>query len=293
MTSEALDAYNAVHKSFAAPEDWNSSAWSPRLIIATGLTGLAVEAVMHDLALPDFRVARDPVELASQSASGLKGILGCSYSGRSAEVRDSLSYAKSRGESSALVSVEDDTAEVVIPFVPIPIAFRHLCFCAVLPVLLGQEVAIDTGASKLPLSLLKFLTSIRSTEITPIFVGCEGAEFRSRVLQAHYLEILHKPAFYVKYPQWTHDLMWAITRTPGANFAFVFEPPSFSLSDNRFEEVLSWTEQVGLPYFVLPSLKIEPGGQHISVLISSASAYYSLALEEGIDTVTELQFNTW
>jgi len=289
--SIAYDVYSGMSDAFAAPIGWDYAQWRSDLLLACGLTALAVESALLDIGHTQLKVLRDPRQLKVHLGASSFGILGCSYSGRAAEVLDGLAAVRAAGLKAALVSNNRAVnPEIVLPDLRQPRALQHIAFTVVIQRLLHSEC--PPKIANLDDDLPSFLETVFHAEAIPIFVTANGG-FQCRALLAYWLEFLHRPGFAAQFPDWTHDLLWAATRPPRMPLAFLLEEPLVPLSNDRFANVLTWVREVGYLHLVLPSQSLESGGQHVGFLLACATMYHGLATRLGVDIETELQFHTW
>lgn len=137
---------------------------------------------------------------------------------------------------------------------------------------------------------MEFLNETYQHDRTPIFVAC-GDGFRARVLLSYWLEVLHRPGFLLRFPDWTHDFLWALHRSADARFTFVLEQPRIDLTDDRAAKTIECLTKRAYPLHVLPSSGADAVASHVSYLLSAADAFYALAVRKGYDLPGELQFD--
>jgi hypothetical protein len=282
MIVNAQEVFNRTLGNFAVPAGWDSSRWRPDLFIASGLTALAVEATLFDLGCSAC-IITDPTRLDALGNDG-RGVLGCSFSARSAEVLDGLDRLRQRGFTTCLLSAAASadirlTTEVSLR------PLQHIAYCAALPRLFAQRTVGGGCDSMLSACVLDFLRDAYSARLTPIFVGC-GDGFASRLLCGYWLEFLRRPAFLQHHPEWTHDFFWSMVRT-GKRFALIVEQPVHDLTDNRFKHTCGWLAEQRLPFLVLQPF----GGSRAGQLMGAADGFLTLAYQFGIDLSTELEFD--
>jgi len=121
-------------------------------------------------------------------------------------------------------------------------------------------------------------------------VAC-GHGFRSRVLLSYWLELLRRPAILLRFPDWTHDFLWAAHRSDDPGFAFVLEQPRMDLSDHRAVKTIACLAGRGYPVHVLPPCDAEESESAVSYLLSAADAFYALAVRNGCDLAVELRLD--
>lgn len=271
-----------------------SPVCSAELALGSGLTGLAVEAAFRDVALargrPPGRVLRDPDSIPDEGAGvRLEGpVLCCSFSGRSSEVVDGLAALRGRGVASLLHGAGWD-ADVRIPSGPVERPFQHIPFCATVPTLTGTPIvprARDVG------KVIGFLEKVAGSDRVAVFAA--GAEsFRARVLLSYWMEYVHGAGFLIRFPDFTHDLLWVMARSSHASaFAFVLERPRSDLSDRRFAQLGALLDRLGVPTLVLDPEPADQAGCHIGLLLAVAESAHALALSLGRELSSELTFES-
>jgi len=93
-----------------------------------------------DIGHTQLKVLRDPRQLKVHLGASSFGILGCSYSGRAAEVLDGLAAVRAAGLEAALVSNNRAVnPEIVLPDLRQPRALQHIAFTVVIQRLLHSE----------------------------------------------------------------------------------------------------------------------------------------------------------
>jgi hypothetical protein len=289
--SIALEVYNSAKTTFYPPHHWRPSDWRVDVMLACGLTALAVEATLLDVVTTPCTVLRDPNTLARHLENSTAGIMGFSYSGGATEVVDGLLFAKSQGKPIALASNNKALLPTIfLPDLHQPRSLQHILFTVAVPQLLGTESIVSDIHLNGELAL--FLEEVYKSNTIPIFISSEDP-FRCKALLAYWLEYLHRPGFSVQFPDWTHDLLWAMTWQPKMKFAFIFDEPVVSLSDNRFTNVLRWAIDKQYPYVVLDSTAPSSRNNHVGYLLACVTTYYELALRLGVDISRELHFDSW
>jgi hypothetical protein len=286
----AWQTYQHVADRFSVPADRGS--WRADLALGSGLTAIAVEAVLRDVALcrnaPPGRVVSDPALLDSITLDPAGGrILGCSFSACLSEVIDGIAKLRARGIPCDLHGAADH-ADLPLPAIHVEKPVRHAAFCATLPALLGARLSPRPP----DLTVAAFLAKVDTANLLPLFIA-PGHGFRARVLLSYWLEYMQRPGFHRRYPDFTHDLMWVGARQRMAGYAFVLEHPTEELSDHRFHKLCTLLQATGTPHVVLHSEQAPQPGDHIGTVLTAADAMLALALSRGRDLQTELTFENW
>jgi hypothetical protein len=311
VSPSAWEVYEGARAAFTPPPGWAPEGWRRDLVLASGRTALAVEALLRDLGTAGPGAVCDPGRLpALLDGDGFTGrphpapgLLGCSFSCGSAEVLDGLAAAGRRGLPTCLIGAGGrGTPDVAVPAAGAPPWLQHVLFAAVLPALLGapgrgvRDIRCAPGAG--PDGAAAFLGEVFAAGLIPVFVAA-GDGFRVRALLSYWLEYLHRPGFFVRFPAWTHDLLWALVHAGERRFAFVLEPPAEDLSDRRFERVLDWLTGAGIPFHRLAPFSATPvapaapaalaaNGAHVGWLLDGADAVAGLAAAVGADLTAHL-----
>lgn len=286
----AWETYQRTKKCFQPPTDWRAEDWRNDLVLASGLTAVAAEAVLLDIVPAGAHVVRDPSALRGQLGDNRLGVVGCSYSCDSAEVLDGLAIVREAGLRTCLVGGGlRGPADLKIGSSEIDHAFQHIPFCAVLPQLFGQSPQVERR--ELPFDLLLFYRMLYERNLTPLFVGGQNG-FSMRALHSYWLEYVNRAAFHVVFPEWTHDLLWAMVRANCTSYGFILESPVRDLSDGRFDRVVDLLEQLQIPYHVLNFGVGQARSSFVEQLLATADGYYQFACELGLDLSTPLRFET-
>ncbi len=290
MTERARQTYERVSAGFVPP---NRGLWRADLALGSGLTALAVEAALRDLALlrggGPVRVIGDPLALDRTVIDAAGGrVLGCSFSARSSEVLDGLARLRARGLACDLHGTGSD-ADLPIPAGMAARPVQHIAFCATVPALVGTRLPSPMTVAP---AVAPFLRSVAGSGRVPLFVGDEDG-FRMRLLLSYWLEYMQRPGFRLVYPDFTHNFLWAGARTRMAGYAYVLEPPTEDLSDHRFRRLVGLLHEAGAPVLVLPSEPTRAAGDHVGLLLAVTDEMRALATECGHDLQTELTFDCW
>ncbi|MDR3515020.1 MAG: hypothetical protein P4M00_04330 [Azospirillaceae bacterium] len=287
----ARQTFDSVLTRFRAPHD--RGPWRADLALGSGLTALAVEAALRDVALlrggGPVQVIGDPSMLARIGIDPRGGrVLGCSFSTRSAEVLDGLAQLRARGQGCDLHGVGPD-ADLPIPAQDVPHALRHLVFCATVPLLLNSPLPSPIAAAP---QVAPFLHDVVLSGRLLLCIGDRDA-FRIRLLLSYWLEYLRRPGFRLVFPDLTHDFLWADTRATLAGAAFVLEPPPADLSDHRFRRLVDLLRGAGAPCLVLEPAPTPTPGSHVAQLIAITDDMFRLATACRCDLETTLTFDNW
>lgn len=293
MSDSAWATYGRVRDGFALPRD--GRAWRRDVVFATGLTALAAEAALRGLPPRDGAapvVLRDAVAAAGVAPDvGGRGVLGCSFSGASAEVVDALALLRANGVPAALhgaAAACDPALRIAVGLAEPP--FRHVAFCATLPVLL-DGVAPDPRRAATSTLYTDFVAGAASAGAIGVFVGA-GDGFRARVLASYWIEYLRRPGFVLHFPELTHDFVWALALSRARGFAFVLERPAADLSDNRFARLEAFLRALDVPLLLLDGPALG-GGEHVAFLLDAADAFASIARATGAPLDAEVTFETF
>ncbi|GEM_PF-4259139 len=285
---KSREIYEAVRNAFQLPPGWDSGAWRHDVILASGLTALAAEATLLDAVGSTSCVLRDPMVLKNYLRQKRKGIIGCSFSCRTAEVLDGLALARAHGLETCLVGARlTREPDVPLPCIEMPLPLRHVAFCAVLPHLLGRRSSVNSVPPNA--RLFRFLKAVLLADLVPLFAS-SGRGFHVSCLVAYWLEFLRRPAFQIEFPRWTHDLLWTVASRCRENFAYILEAPVSDLSDGRFRQVVNLMDRTKAKYLVLENTEAGCAGGHVGNLLMYADGYYDIACEVGLDLCTELRF---
>jgi hypothetical protein len=220
---------------------------------------------------------------------GGRGVLGCSFSGESAEVVDALAVLRANGVSAALHGAGaacDPALRIAAGLAEPP--FRHVAFCATLPLLLGAPGDPRRGATGTPYA--DFIAGAASTGAIGVFVGA-GDGFRARVLASYWIEYLRRPGFVLHFPELTHDFVWALALSRARGFAFVLERPAADLSDRRFARLEALLRALDVPLLVLGA-PAPVCGEHVAFLHDAADAFAGVARASGAPLDAEITFET-
>lgn len=288
----AWATYRRVTVDFPVPEP-TATPWRADFALGAGLTALCVEAALRDVAFhrggAPGRVVTDPGVLGELTINPSAGrVLGCSFSGGASEVLDGIAWLRLRNFGCDLVS-NGIGADVRIPDGLAERPFRSLAFSALVPMLLHTPV--PARPVEVP-PVAPFLKEAAQLGLVPLFVADE-ADFPARVLHAFWLEYVHRPGFVLRFPDFTHNFMWAAVRSPTPKFAFILQRPRTELSDGRFEKLVGLLREADSPTFVFHPPDVAQEGAHVGLLLGVADAVFGLALALGCDLTTELTFGHW
>lgn len=288
----AWATYGRVIAGFPEPEPI-ATPWRADLALGSGLTALCVEAALRDVALyrgvVPGRVVTDPAVLSQMAINPSAGrVLGCSFSGGASEVLDGIAWLRLRNFGCDLLS-NGIRADVRIPDGLAERPFRSLAFSALVPMLLRTPV--PARPVEVP-PVVPFLEKAAHLGLAPLFVADE-TDFPARTLHAFWLEYVHRPGFVLRFPDFTHNFMWASLRSPTPKFAFILQRPRAELSDGRFEKLVGLLREANSPTFVFHPPDVPEEGDHVGLLLGVADAVYSLALSLGCDLADELTFRHW
>jgi hypothetical protein len=295
MTSLAWQTYSRVAEKFEVRSTVSDPQWRSDLVLGSGLTALAVEAALRDLSVHNdnspFWTVRDPAfldRLNPEPSSG--GVLGCSFSGESSEVLDGLKWLRNKGISSGLHSSSIASSnQLRIPSELVERPFQHLAFCATIPMLTNSSILPAQIEAPLITPFLKEVAA--SGKILLIVTGFD--DWFGRVVLSYWLEYMHCPGFILHYPQFTHDFLWALTRTYGSGFAFILERPKQDLSDHRFAKLNSLLHDMRVPILQLECFGGLRAGEHVGSLLTITDLMYELAVSEKSDLSREFSFDSW
>jgi hypothetical protein len=288
----AWTTYRRVSAGFPEPELIGAS-WRADLALGSGLTALAVEAALRDVASHrgtwPGRVVTDPALLSRMTINSAEGrMLGCSFSGGASEVLDGIAWLRHRGLACDLLSNRIG-ADLHIPDGLAERPFQSLAFSALVPILLRTPV--PARSVEIP-PVAPFLQEAARLGLVPLFVADE-TDFHARTLLAFWLEYVRRPGFLLRFPDFTHNFMWASVRSPSLGFAFVLQRPITELSDRRFEKLHNLLCETGFPTYVFQPPNAPQGGDHVGWLLGVADALYGLALLLGCNMAAELTFEHW
>lgn len=291
MTGPALQTCLRLAAGYVPPP--GREPWRADLALASGLTAMAVEAALRDVALrrfaPQGRVLRDPLELDRTVIDPAEGrVLVCSFSGRSSEALDGLARLRFRGIRCDLHGAGPG-ADLPIPPDAAERPVLHAAFCATVPTLVGTPLAPSAVTAP---TVGPFLADAAASGLVPLFVSDRDG-FLSRALLSHWLEYIQQPGFRLVYPDFTHDFLWAGARSRLAGYAFVLERPAEDLSDGRFAQLCGLLREACVPHLVLEAGRPRSPGDHIGLLLAIADEMLALALSLGRDLQTELTFDSW
>jgi hypothetical protein len=287
----AWQTYRRVADCFVVPTE--RGPWRADLALGSGLTAIAVEAALRDVALwrgaEAGRVVADPTLLAAITLDPTSGrVLACSYSTRSSEVVDGIARLRSRGIPCDLHGAGPD-ADLPLSATWVDRPVRHAAFCATIPALLGAPFAARPADAA---AAAAFLGKQDADGLVPLFVS-QRHGFRARVLLSYWLEYMQRPGFGLIYPDFTHDFLWVGARRRMAGYAFVLEPPTEELSDHRFRSVCALLRATGTPHLVLDAEPMLQPGDHIGYVLAAADEVLAVAESRGRDLQTELTFASW
>jgi len=295
MSSLAWQTYSRVAERFEVRSTVSDLQWRSDLVLGSGLTALAVEAALPDFSTYNnnspFWTVRDPASLDRINPEpSSSGVLGCSFSGGSSEVLDSLRWLQTKGISTGLhggsIASSD---ELRIPSELVKRPFQHLAFCATIPMLTNSFIPPSQIEEPLITPFLKEVAA--SGKILLIVAGVD--DWFGRVVLSYWLEYMHRPGFLLRYPEFTHDFLWTLTRTYGSGFAFILESPKEDLSDHRFAKLNSLLNDMRVPTLQLDSFGGFRAGEHVGLLLTITDLMYGLAVSEGSELLRELSFDSW
>lgn len=289
-TGPAWQTYRDVADRFTVAAE--HGPWRADVALGSGLTAIAVEAALRDVALcrdaAPGRVVTDPSQLDGIALDPAAGrVLACSFSGRSSEVIDGMARLRARGIRCDLHG-GDGAADLPLPACRMRHAVRHAAFCATLPILLQAPVTPNRPC----IAAAEFLGAADAAGLVPLFVAPRHG-FRARVLLSYWLEYMQRPGFSLVYPDFTHDFMWAGARRRMAGYAFVLEQPEEDLSDRRFDNLRRLLRAAGAPQLLLEAGLARRPGDHIGYVLAAADAILAVAVARGRDLRTELTFQNW
>lgn len=287
MNASVYDLDRRTRREFTLPADWLPERWRWRPVLACGLSALAVEAALTDLGAKPPVVLQDPNRLDHSldcDPRAVGGILGFSLSGRSPEVLDGLARAARRGLPTCRVGGLGPQPpgvgppDVQLPPLDAPEQLAHLAFAAVVPTLrLGHPVPAPRPVGDDP-ALRGFLGDLLKTSRVPIFVAT-GDGLEARRLRSLWIELVGRPAFTARFPDFTHDLLWSFERTRDDRFAWVLRRPQVDLSDGRFDRLLGWLHKGRTPHHLLDTPDGEAGA--VGGLLAAAELFCRLLADRG------------
>ena len=301
MTMSPHQVFRDASEAFTIPPNWSPERWRGRPVVACGLTALAVEMALRDVGEKHPLVARDPamieITLGEPLSSKTGGVIGCSFGGRSPEVLVGLMYATFRGLPTCSITRTEpgnSPPDVALPEPAPATHLGHIVFAAAIPILFGKPICLPAAVALPDPATLASLTDIFERGLIPIFTGI-GHCLRARMLQAYWMEYLGRPAFTARYPDWTHDLLWALERSRDTRFALVTEAPindapELDLQDRRLERVRAWTASRGLAHCELQT-EASVVKSPVLTLLATADLICSLAKNVGVLPPRELIFD--
>lgn len=295
MNVSAYTIFRRACDEFTIPPTWSPDRWRRSPVFACGLTALAVEAALRDQGAIHPVVLRDP-EMLDPYLDGTRpdharGVLGCSFGGRSPEVVAGLARAERCGVPTCRISRAmpgaDILPDVVLPEPAPPAHLGHIVFAAVIPLLFSKPISLPVAPPVPNPTLLSSLADIFQRGLLPVFIGA-GHCLRARLLRSYWIEFLGRPAFTARYPDWTHDLLWALERSRDMRLALIIEPPTRDLPDHRYERMLGWATERNLTHCVLQG---GDDGTALHTLLAAADLMIRLAGVLGIAQTAELIFD--
>ncbi len=269
--------------------------------VACGSTALGVQAALADIDRPDVCVLDNVAafECHLRLATRQPLVIGMSVSGLSMEVRAVLRRAVAQGLSTVYVtrgaSLEGTTHHVALRFEAVPQRILPVAVYGFVVGILSRK-PFEVGEPLLPAvlpapytDLSAFLAEAHTKGLVPV-VASADRPFLGRLLATQYMEFLKKPAIHVRFPEWTHHLLWTLDPPHQEQFAFVHIRPVVALEDGRFDNLVEHLTVRRFRQFIFEDFgaaRCNAGGQ---TLMEVLSLYRSLATHLSIDPDTEASF---
>lgn len=257
--------------------------------LACGSTGTGVETALSEARSPGQKI---PLVMDHHNAA-LNGrlFIGFTYSGNSTEVTGFIPSVTHR--DSVIITGSDklrgkhvlriDTGEIPLRCFPL------LTHTLVQSVYGREKAATDHAGDTASLfeSAFGLLQWSYLHDRIPVFTA-DNDSWLARLFAEQYMECLKRPAFYMNYPHFTHNILWTLSGKNIDKFCFIHEHSPRNYSDNRREKTLRHIESLGGVQLVLP-----PGTRHCNVFTiwcSCIGIYERIARENHLNINLEYSF---